>query len=63
MVYEALLIQSDSLGRIQAMRQQIEQVGGALRIERAGTAVLVTLTLPVQYAPEQFFPDMPFFPV
>jgi len=45
------------------MRRQIEQLGGALQIEQAGTATLVTLTLPAQYTPEQFFPDIPFFPV
>ncbi len=62
-VYEALLTQSESLARVQAMRRQIEQIGGALRVEQSGGAILVTLTLPAQYAPEQFFPDIPFFPV
>jgi Tfp pilus assembly protein PilN len=61
--YEALLTQSDSLARLQARRRQIEQIGGALRIEQAGAALLVTLTLPAQHAPEQFFPGMPLFPV
>ena len=62
-VYEALLTQSASLSQLQVMRRQIEQVGGALRIEQAGAAILVTLTLPEPYAPEQFFPGIPFFPV
>lgn len=62
-VYEALLTQSDSLAQVQAMRRQIEQVGGALRVEQAGRALLVTLTLPAQYSPDRFFPGMPFFPV
>ena len=45
------------------MRRRIEQIGGALRIEQAGGAILVTLNLPAQYTPEQFYPEMPFFPV
>jgi hypothetical protein len=45
------------------MRRPIEQVGGTLRIEQAGAAILVTLILPARYTPEQFYPDMPFFPV
>lgn len=62
-VYEALLTQRESLGRVQAMRRDIEQRGGALSIEQAGNAILVTLTLPAQYVPEQFYPNMPFYPV
>jgi hypothetical protein len=62
-VYEALLTQSGALARVQAMRRPIEQVGGTLRIEQAGAAILVTLILPARYTPEQFYPDMPFFPV
>lgn len=62
-VYEALLTQSGALARVQAMRRQIEQNGGALRIEQAGTAILVTLILPAHYSPEQFYPGLPFFPV
>lgn len=62
-VYEALLTQSGSLARIQAMRRPIEQIGGAVRIEQAGEAILVTLILPAQYMPGQFYPGLPFFPV
>ena len=62
-VYEALLTQRESLGRVQAMRRNVEQRGGALSIEQAGNAILVTLTLPAQITPEQFYPDMPFYPV
>ncbi len=62
-VYEALLTQRESLGRVQAMRRNVEQRGGALSIEQAGNAILVTLTLPAQFAPEQLYPDMPFYPV
>ncbi|HZC05968.1 MAG TPA: hypothetical protein VE338_10030 [Ktedonobacterales bacterium] len=61
--YEALLTQSGSLERVQSMRRRIEQVGGAVRIEPAGGAILVTLTLPARYTPAQFYPGMPFFPV
>ncbi|HET9111134.1 MAG TPA: hypothetical protein VFN78_09945 [Ktedonobacterales bacterium] len=63
MVYEALLTQSGSHERVQVMRRRIEQVGGAVQIEQTGGAILVTLTLPAPYAPEQFYPEMPFFPV
>ena len=62
-VYEALLTQSGALARVQAMRRPIEQVGGTLHIEQAGAAILVTLTLPTQHMPEQFYPGLPFFPV
>lgn len=62
-MYEALLTQSGSRERVQVMRRRIEQVGGAVQIEQSGGAILVTLTLPAQYAPEQFYPEMPFFPV
>lgn len=62
-VYEALLTQGQSLAQIQAMRRHIEQVGGAIRFEQAGSAILVTLTLPAPYTAEQFFPATPFFPV
>lgn len=62
-MYEALLTQSKSLERIQAMRRAVEQIGGALHIEQAGAALVVTLTLPANYMPEQFYPNMPFFPV
>ena len=62
-VYEALLTQSGALARVQAIRRPIEQIGGALRIEQAGAAILVTLILPAQYSPDQFYPGLPFFPV
>lgn len=62
-VYEALLTQSGALARVQAMRRPIEQIGGAVQIEQVGTAILVTLALPAQYTPEQFYPGLPFFPV
>lgn len=62
-VYEALLTQSYSIAQVQAMRQRIERLGGSLRFEQTGNAVLVTLTLPAPYTADQFFPGAPFFPV
>lgn len=62
-VYEALLTQSQSIAQTQAMRQRIERLGGSLRYEQTGSAILVTLTLPAPYTADQFFPYAPFFPV
>ncbi len=61
-VYEALLTQSQSITQVQAMRPRIERLGGSLRFEQTGNAVLVTLSLPAPYTADQFFPSAPFFP-
>lgn len=63
LVYEALLTQSHSIAQVQAMRQRIERLGGELRLEQTGNAILVTLTLPAPYTADQIFPTTPFFAV
>lgn len=62
-MYEALLTQGQSLTYVQESRRRIEQVGGSLRFEPVGHAVLVTVTLPAPYTIDNFFPNAPFFPV
>ena len=61
--YEALLTQRENLVKVQAERRRIEQIGGAIQIEQSGGAIVVTLLLPAAYTPQQFYPDLPFFPV
>lgn len=59
--YEALLTQRENLAKVQAERRRIEQIGGAIKIEQSGGAIIVTLLLPAPYTPQQFYPDLPFF--
>ena len=63
--YQALLANPQNVASVQARRQEIERIGGRVEIApptRVGM-VLVMLELPVGYSPEQFFPDIPFYPV
>ncbi len=63
--YEALLARPDNLARIEAQRRAIERVGGRLHIASASPSglVMVTLTLPSTYRPDDFLPGLPFYPV
>ncbi len=63
--YQALLANPQNVASVRACQRDIEHVGGQLEIApptRVGM-VLVILELPVEYAPEQFFPDIPFYPI
>jgi hypothetical protein len=63
--YQALLGNPHNVAYVRARAQMIERVGGRIAIApptRVGM-VLVILELPVDYTPEQFFPDIPFYPV
>lgn len=63
--YQALLSNPASAARVQALKRAIERAGGRVSIApptREGM-VLVILEMPDGVMPEQFFPDMPFYPV
>ena len=64
-VYEALLANTQSTDRVKAARRDIERVGGSVKLAppTATGMVLVTLTLPDRYTPQQFLPGLPFYPV
>lgn len=63
--YQAQLTLPASLARVRAVRAEIERVGGRVELLPTDTAGLTTarIHLPDQYQPEQFLPDLPFYPV
>jgi hypothetical protein len=63
--FEAMLTRPESLMRVQAARPEIERIGGRMEIQPSGTRdlSLVLLRLPEPYQPDDFLPDIPFFPV
>ena len=62
--YEALLTRTENIAVVQQQVRVIERVGGRVIIAPASYGgMLVTVTLPVGYTPEQFFPGLPFYPV
>lgn len=60
--YEAVISRPDNLARIQAARRAIERIGGTVAIAppNAVGMVLVVLTLPAPYTPDDFLPGIPF---
>lgn len=63
--YQALLSHQENVSRVEAARRQIELIGGRMHLapaQRVGM-VLVTLTLPEGYLPQQFFSGLPFYPI
>lgn len=63
--FEAMLTRPDSLIRVQAARPVIEAVGGRVEIQPSGSPdlTIVLLHLPEPYHPDEFLPEIPFFPV
>jgi hypothetical protein len=63
--FEAMLTRPESLIRIQAARPAIESVGGRIEIQPSGSPdlLIVLLHLPEPYQPDEFLPELPFFPV
>lgn len=62
--FQAVLGRAENVARTQKMRGAIEQIGGRLEIASPtpNGMVRVTLWLPPQYQPGDFFPDLPFYP-
>jgi hypothetical protein len=62
--FEAMLSRPESLMRVQAARPEIERIGGRMEIQPTGSPdlILVLLHLPESYQPDDFLPDIPFFP-
>ena len=62
--FEAMLSRPESLIRVQQARLAIEQVGGRIEFQPSGSPdlVLVLLRLPEPYHPDEFLPEIPFFP-
>jgi hypothetical protein len=60
--YEAVISRPDNLARIQAARRAVERIGGKIVTAPANAAgmVLVVVTLPKPYTPDDFFPGVPF---
>lgn len=61
--YQALIASPQNLANVRALIPHVERIGGRIAIApptRVGM-VLVVLELPPDYAPEQFFPDIPFY--
>jgi hypothetical protein len=63
--FEAMLTRPDSVLRVQAARPIIERIGGQVEIQPSGSPalLLVLLHLPAPYQPDDFLPELPFFPV
>jgi hypothetical protein len=63
--YQALLGNPQNVATVRVRRRDVERVGGRVEIAPpTGVGmVLVMLELPEGYTPEQFFPNMPFYPV
>ena len=64
-VYQALLARPESVVHVRQAQRAIERVGGKVVIEPPSPQgmVIVVLTLPGPFAPADFFPDLPFYPV
>lgn len=62
--FEAMLSRPESLMRVQQARPAIEQVGGRVELQPSGSPdlTLVLLHLPEPYQPDDFLPEIPFFP-
>jgi hypothetical protein len=60
--YEAAISRPDNLARIQAARRSVERIGGKIAMSPPNAAgmVLVVVTLPEPYTPDDFFPGVPF---
>jgi hypothetical protein len=63
--FEAMLTRPESLMRVQGARPEIERIGGRIEIQPSGSVdlSLVLLHLPEPHQPDDFLPDIPFFPV
>ena len=63
--YQALLSNPENLAQVRAARREIEQVGGKVSIAAPNKSglTLVIIELPQGYAPNQFVPGVPFYPV
>ena len=63
--YQAILSTPNNIARIQAAKRAIEGIGGKLTVAPPNKAgmTLITLALPEQYYPDQFFPGVPFYPL
>ncbi len=62
--YQALLARADNVARVKQLRRTIEGVGGKIELAPPTSTgmVRVTLWLPTQYQPQDFFPGLPFYP-
>jgi hypothetical protein len=63
--YQALLGNPRNVASVRARIRDVEHVGGHVEIApptRVGM-VLVMIELPEGYIPEQFFPNIPFYPI
>lgn len=63
--FEAMLTRPESLIRVQEARSAIERVGGRIEIQPSGSPdlTIVLLHLPEPFQPDEFVPEVPFFPV
>lgn len=62
-VYEAILAHRESMAQVIAAQSAIEQAGGSVAVSLPSPKglVLVTLTLPDPYTPQDFLPGLPFY--
>jgi hypothetical protein len=63
--FEAMLTRPESLIRVEAARPSIERIGGRIEIQPSGSPdlTIVLLYLPQPHQPDEFLPELPFFPV
>lgn len=64
-VYQAMLSNPNNVARVRAVQRAIEQIGGKVTISpptKVGM-VVVLLSLPEGYTPDQFIPNLPFYPM
>jgi hypothetical protein len=63
--FEAMLTRPESLIRVKAARPTIERIGGWIEIQPSGSPdlTIVLLHLPEPHQPDEFLPELPFFPV
>ena len=63
--FEAMLTRPESLVRVEAARSSIERIGGRIEIQPSGSPdlTIVVLRLPAPHQPDEFLPELPFFPL
>lgn len=64
-VYQAMLSNPNNVARVRSVQRAIEQAGGKVSISpptKVGM-VVVMLSLPEGYSPDQFIPGLPFYPI
>jgi hypothetical protein len=63
--YQALLSSPANVARVRAVKREIERAGGRMHVlppEGGQGLTVITIELPPGRFPEEFVPDLPFYP-